>query len=295
MKGLFKKHYIYLYYFRRTVNVGDIISPYVVSKVSGYSIKYKNPKYPFSVKDLVKYVLRRPNYLSIYLPPFQKCLMAVGSVLDFSNKRCVVWGTGFREYDSIWSGGDVYAVRGYLTKKKLPQEYKDAAIGDPAILLPLLLPISRSSCYERYKIGIVPHYMDIDDLNNRYSTRYKIIDVRTNDIEFFVKQIVACDYILSSSLHGLIIAHSYGIPALWISNNYTGSGFFKFHDYFSSVDIHIYDGFKNIDEILKDEESYKSLFNNNTGRSLPQLSISVLQKKLIEAFPDSFKNVRQGY
>jgi pyruvyltransferase len=52
----------------------------------------------------------------------------------------------------------------------------------------------------------------------------------------FVKQIHECEYILSSSLHGIIIADSYGIPAYHIelSDKIIG-GQWKFKDYYESV------------------------------------------------------------
>ena len=50
--------------------------------------------------------------------------------------------------------------------------------------------------------------------------------------------------IFSTSLHGLIISHAYGIPAIWIKAGNIGTDGFKFKDYFSSVNIPYYSPIK---------------------------------------------------
>lgn len=52
------------------------------------------------------------------------------------------------------------------------------------------------------------------------------------------EQIGSCEYVLSSSLHGLIISDSFGIPNLHIkvTNNMRGDGF-KFEDYYSGFGL----------------------------------------------------------
>ena len=53
----------------------------------------------------------------------------------------------------------------------------------------------------------------------------------------FIDQILSCNIILSSSLHGIIIADAYSVPNLWckFSEYEAENNGFKFKDYFLSV------------------------------------------------------------
>jgi pyruvyltransferase len=89
---------------------------------------------------------------------------------------------------------------------------------------------------------LVPHYVDIDNpvihaLARKHPREIKVIDVR-REPEAVFRDVGACESILSSSLHGLITADSFGIPSAWIelSSKVLGDGF-KFRDYFSSIGI----------------------------------------------------------
>ena len=62
----------------------------------------------------------------------------------------------------------------------------------------------------------------------------------------FIDKILSCEVILSSSLHGIIIADAYAIPNQWstFTDKIAEGAEFKFHDYFLSVE-------KNIDKPSK--------------------------------------------
>ena len=59
-----------------------------------------------------------------------------------------------------------------------------------------------------------------------------------------IQNITSCEQTFSSSLHGLIVSHAYGIPSVWCNfypNKPIAGDNVKFRDYFSSVDIDYYD------------------------------------------------------
>jgi len=75
----------------------------------------------------------------------------------------------------------------------------------------------------------------IRNLKSKYKDDIWVIDIQGN-WENVIDDINRCEFIASSSLHGIITADSYNIPSLWIkmSDKITG-GNFKFQDYALSV------------------------------------------------------------
>ncbi|GAA4321030.1 polysaccharide pyruvyl transferase family protein [Pontixanthobacter gangjinensis] len=174
---------------------------------------------------------------------FPKVYTFGGSVLDNSKVRNLnVIGSGFKRENSLMpvKPKKVISCRGPLTRKKLLDLGVDAPqiYGDPAILCPLFFdPIEVE---KKCKMGLIPHYIDqelpvVKELCKNKDIKF--IDI-FSDFEDFVKQIKASEFTVSSSLHGVIISHAYGIPSVWVdlSKNIAG-GHFKFHDYYASVSI----------------------------------------------------------
>jgi pyruvyltransferase len=132
---------------------------------------------------------------------------------------------------------EVKAVRGALTRAKLLDQGIGcpAIFGDPALLYADHVKVPRVLSG---RIGIVPHFADqqlpeVKAVVEKHG--FHLIDI-LGDIDDVVRSISGCDWVASSSLHGLVIADAYGVPNVWVklSDNVMG-GSFKFHDYFSGV------------------------------------------------------------
>ena len=77
--------------------------------------------------------------------------------------------------------------------------------------------------------------MDEGKVRQIYGDKYHIISMKTSDIEGLVDDILSCEVILSSSLHGIIFSHAYGVPAYHVQfTDFFKNGNFKFTDYYSS-------------------------------------------------------------
>ena len=78
----------------------------------------------------------------------------------------------------------------------------------------------------------MPHYVNQNHPELIKDKNRFIIDVKQDPLKT-IDEICSCDMIVSSSLHGIIIAEAYGIDAVWIklSDKIIG-GRFKFNDYF---------------------------------------------------------------
>lgn len=162
-------------------------------------------------------------------------LVGAGSVLDnLSYKSSVVWGSGFIGDAAQHSRGrapaEVAALRGPLSREiamDLGWE-APAVFGDPGILAPLLY----GSVEKRYQVGIVPHYYHAHLFANTvFPPEIRVIDVR-RDPRTVVREIASSRAVISTSLHGIITAHAYGIPWVWATASPPlNGGEFKFRDF----------------------------------------------------------------
>lgn len=281
---------IRLIYWTEVKNFGDYLSPYIVSKLSDSEILHKNGA--LSVLNYIKCLIRYPHLIHKFVAPFQKNLLAAGSVLNISNSKSIIWGSGFMNRDDRFYGGYASAVRGLLSERKMVEMggMRCGVYGDPGLLLPL---IYHPDIEKTYKVGIIPHWRETDWFLANFPERH-IIDLRTDNVEAVVDDILSCENILSTSLHGLIVSHSYGIPALWIKRGYINTDGFKFEDYFSSVDIDRYEGFTDIEGILSSESSIDNLFEANSTKSLPNCSLQYIWRNLLAAAPFKIKKEYAG-
>jgi pyruvyltransferase len=166
-------------------------------------------------------------------------LIALGSILHWADANSIVWGTGFIS-DAIElrvAPRAIACVRGHLTRERLEKEGVRCPlpVGDPGVFIPDLFPPSERTI----PLGVIPHYVDANEAFVERARDFgaEILDV-LSPIEDYLGKLSACQRIISSSLHGLVFAHAYGIPAAWVklSPNVIGDGF-KFLDYYSSIGL----------------------------------------------------------
>jgi len=197
-------------------NFGDILNPYIVEKLTG----------------------RPPRWVAA-----GSGALVIGSVIKFAKKGTPVWGTGSpRLTDKLHPQAVYKAVRGPLTRRlvldsggKCPQVY-----GDVALLLPQLYQPKGT---KKHKLGLIRHFTHVAAPLEVHPD-VKVIDIMRGSydgIEAFLDEVSECEHIISTSLHGLIVAQAYGIPVGWAvmstSETQIPGGNTKFEDYFASVGL----------------------------------------------------------
>jgi hypothetical protein len=108
------------------------------------------------------------------------------------------------------------------------------AYGDPALLVSRMIQWPTL----RWDVGVVPHWSDTGLIEEAGLPGDHIIDVAADPLEV-VEAIASCRRIVTSSLHGLIVADAFGIPATAVmcSRVEEEGGTFKFMDYWGSLGV----------------------------------------------------------
>lgn len=246
----------------------DLIRSEFISHKNIYdAIKYKNsiPLYAWTghlnFGDVLIFDILNKFHISYHLCTLNKCkVITVGSILHnfllskknpYSSKKLHCWGSGFisnKEEDLkkligpfVWEFNrkiEFHALRGLYSQtmvEKIINEKLSIPLGDPGLLINRVMPEERS---KKYDVGIVLHWKEsINDIKGKiqlkdYSVKY-ISPEREPTV--VINEIKECNCILSSSLHGLIVADSFCIPNrhILVSSKVEGGGF-KFKDYYSA-------------------------------------------------------------
>lgn len=281
---------IKLIYWNVKPNFGDVLSPFIIGNLSGCKIRHKNQYWgwwKFMRLFCYNLIHRLWHEMQELTFPYERVMLGVGSIAHFGNNNADVWGSGYmNHFNKCRKGQRVYCLRGPKSYQKMKSNgiNPPEAMGDPALLLPHI--IEPKLTRKLHKIGIIPHIMDYEFFKSNYGDVFFVIDLSTDNIQKVVDDIVSCEYILSTSLHGLIVPHAYGIPAIWIKKGYIYTDGFKFEDYFLSVGLEAYRGEDNIDMILKSEESVLKFFEQRDKYSLPNTKIIAERcMDLLTSFP----------
>ena len=232
-------------------NVGDITGPYLYKKISGNDFHYVHPR---NTKEGV--------------------FVTVGSILDNAiggATNSIIWGSGMIS-DALGACRceKIYAVRGHKTRERVLSLRGECSVvlGDPAILVPKFYnPVVE----KKHTLGIILHFIHSRELVKEMTKRleksnisYKFIDVAWG-VERFVDSLLGCEYTISSSLHGLIFSHAYGIRSMpfFFENLFLDGKFFKFEDYYSvypecNFEVIMYRDLLKCGNIIEKVERYKN-------------------------------------
>ncbi|MBZ9652093.1 polysaccharide pyruvyl transferase family protein [Psychroflexus montanilacus] len=230
------KYYYYIYdYFKTSYyNLKSIIlkvkgEKVIVSKFA--DVRNFGDNFNF---DLIKYF----GYNLIWTKDYKKSQVSLtgsilGSYLNDFNGFILGSGfirSGFKRFPNDWK---VKLIRGPLSAQQCSA--KDVVYGDPGLLASIVYNDLKKT--KKYKLGIIPHSQDYDSLKSLEFNDVLIINPREKS-RLVASNVLKCEAIGSSSLHGLIFADSFGIPNIHIklSDKLTG-GNHKFVDYYSAFNI----------------------------------------------------------
>jgi len=212
------------------LNFGDALSPVMVALGCGLPVR----RVPFKSATLR--------------------MAAVGTIgHGFSGGETWFWGTGSSNWanpsapaaehipfapsaDSVFK---VSATRGPVSERLLNGGGRGTGVyGDPVWLLPRFYA---PKVEKKWKIGVILHLSELADRTYEAHPREHIVrcvvepefadDVRLittvtpisiGSLQDKIDEILACERIVSTSLHGMVVAESYGIPCLYFSPNGAG-------------------------------------------------------------------------
>jgi pyruvyltransferase len=202
-----------LYYWRGVKNFGDLLAPLLLKRFAHINSEWAAPK--------------------------ESDAVLIGSILDLmpADYGGVIAGCGklHEERSMDFPHAKVLAVRGPLTARGMKGSF---AIGDPGLLADELVGYKD----KEYNLGVIPHWTDktleFDPRFLKYNPR--IIRV-SDDPLHFIEEVAKCKKIVSSALHGIILADAFGIPRRIeispkaISHPKQEGGLFKWKDYSESI------------------------------------------------------------
>lgn len=216
-----------IYWWDSVSNFGDMLGPWLINR--RYSIKPVN------------------RWRSARIGP---ALASAGSIIPLIDQSdTYIWGSGMLTElnDSHISrlgnlrNISVLASRGQLSAEQMASKLKwnvPDVFGDPALLTSrYFTPESlRMQDPGDQKIALVCHWE-----HQKYFTgpmkEFVVVNVK-DGLENVIESIANSQVCISTSLHGIIIAQSYGVPWVWlqIDEHRLHSTDFKFRDFMTTVD-----------------------------------------------------------
>lgn len=234
-------------------NLGDALSPVIVSALSGVPIVHRD------------------------FESWKRRLACVGTIgHGFKNGVVHFWGTGI---DPLKNPIDrsleyyqkppktkfhIHALRGRFSAQIFGNQEMSVptVYGDPVWFLPSII---QPALEKQYELGVIVHLSELTELTDtagikEHLLRYKLPPSLTNRIRIIttitqpnfaaleqkVQEITSCKRIVSTSLHGLVIAETYGIPCVWFRHYGRGVAYAQLDDESERVDWRVRDFYSGV-------------------------------------------------
>ncbi len=259
-------------------NAGDVLNVELIERLSGKKVLRSK------VYNADMFAIGGALFGAQYSPGTTRRILQTTLGLIYGNKPLYVWGSGFLYGDNpnkmYRKNLKICALRGEKTRQKLStltgQNY-DVPLADAGLLADMFID---SMPDKKYEIGLIPHFSQQNEMhmvNLSKKENVYFIDIR-NTPRQVIREIAECEYVLSSSLHGLIFADSLHVPSLHIGGETElMGGNFKFEDYYSSYGID--------DEKWDLNKQYPTVNDIIDSYKIKKDVVEDKKKALIECFP----------
>lgn len=248
-----RKNIVKVHWGRGLNNFGDCLQPYILKH---YGLT------PYFVSNLNK-----------------SDIILQGSVLEDIDKSYdgIILGTGIHNAQKIsFPNARIIGTRGLLSLSCLDNSKNtDAILGDPGIIMS---KIFNERTPKKYKLGIIFHFSETHTnvakhLRQTISGKDVIFINVLNKPRTVINQIKSCQTIVSSSLHGLIIADSFSIPNRRIKIKEDSfkcqETDFKYLDYYSTIEC------TENPLYIDGSETADLLINSTTLKSQQNIQVSI--------------------
>ncbi len=224
------------FYHWPSTNVGDLVTPYLLDKTGVPGSLSQS----ISEADINKIESTDEGWWSRLFRTKRstmkraKYIVSTGSVVRLCGDHALVFGSGVRSVDQDTCDAIIRFVRGPLTRERFlangtvcPPIY-----GDPGLLLPRFYSPTIELTDQ---LAVIPHFTEYSDIFDIYKDepRVKVVDMGSGNLEQCIDEIVSCRASVSSSLHGLVFSHAYGVPTrhVILSDKVFGDGT-KYRDHY---------------------------------------------------------------
>src|SRR5271154_4673165 len=210
----FKSKVVKAYWWKERPNFGDALAPLLLERFADIKVEWDTISHAqvTSIGSILEHI-----------PPlWDGYVLGSGKLFEFSRLHLHT------------KTAKILSVRGPLSARGIPGSF---TLGDPGLLAAELVGPQEKT----YDLGIMPHWQD-KELVARFKAliprQFEVLTIDpAGDPISILRQVGACRRLVTSSLHGMITADSFGMPRRVeiCPAMLRDGGDFKFRDYSASI------------------------------------------------------------